>query len=125
MRTGSYMNADFKGDQESEYSWFSVSSSLPGMTISAEKAARQILAATAAGDAEVVLGAPAKLAAQFSGNFPGITANILGLINRGLPDAETRGKKRGRESKTAVSESFVTKLGREAAERYNQYSKVG
>jgi len=124
MRTGSYMNAEFKGDREKEYSWFSVSSSVPGLTMSAENAAKQIVAATAKGTAEIVLGAPHKVAAEFAGLFPGLTSDILSAVNMGLPDSSKTEKRLGRESKTAVSESFLTKLGREAAERYNQHAKV-
>jgi hypothetical protein len=124
MRTGSFLNADFKGDQESEYSWFSVSSSLPGLSISAEKAAREIVEAAANGTAEVVLGAPAKLAANLSRSFPGITADVLGFINRALPESRDRSKKKGRESQTAISESPLTRFGREAAEEYNQRVKA-
>ena len=43
MRTGSPLNAQFKGQHEAEYVWFKVASSIPGVTISAERAARQIL----------------------------------------------------------------------------------
>src|SRR5689334_20889000 len=52
MRTGSYLNASFRGDTDSESAWFSVSSSLPGITIEGSRAARQIVTATARGDAE-------------------------------------------------------------------------
>lgn len=124
MRTGSFLNADFKGDQEAEYSWFSVSSSLPGLTISAEKAARQIVDATAAGTAEVVLGAPAKFAANLSSTFPGITSDILAFVNRALPDSRNRTKKKGRDSRTAVSESPLTALGRRAADEFNQHEQA-
>jgi short-subunit dehydrogenase len=124
MRTGSYVNASFKGKQEREYSWFSLSSSLPGMTISAEKAARQIVNATSKGTAEVVLGAPAKFAAEFSGLLPGVMANILGVVNRVLPDSDDKSTRLGRDSKTAISESFLTKLGKKAGDRYNQGSKT-
>jgi hypothetical protein len=118
------MNAEFKGDREKEYSWFSVSSSVPGLTMSARNAAKQIVAATAKGTAEIVLGAPLKVAAEFAGLFPGLTSDILSAVNMGLPDSSRTEKRLGRESKTAVSESFLTRLGREAAQRYNQHAKV-
>lgn len=124
MRTGSFLNADFKGDQESEYSWFSVSSSLPGLTISADKAAHEIVEAAAAGKAEVVLGAPAKLAANLSRNFPGITSDILAFVNRALPESRDRSKKKGRESRTAVSESILTRFGQRAEDEYNQQAEA-
>ena len=40
MRTGSPMNADVKGQHEAEYAWFAISDSLPGLSMSAERAAR-------------------------------------------------------------------------------------
>ena len=58
MRTGSYLNADFKGDREKESAWFGISSSMPGLTISGERAARQIVDATSRGTAEKVLTTP-------------------------------------------------------------------
>ena len=41
MRTGSPVNAQFKGQHEAEYAWFEIASSLPGFSIAAERAARQ------------------------------------------------------------------------------------
>lgn len=55
MRTGSPRNATFKGQHRAEYAWFTISDSLPFTSISAERAARQILAACKRGEAEVVL----------------------------------------------------------------------
>ena len=63
MRTGSPRNADFAGQHRQEYSWFAVGDSLPGVSISAVAAARKIIRACAYGDAELMLGATAKLAA--------------------------------------------------------------
>src|ERR1051326_3855437 len=81
MRTGSYVNAVFKGDSEREATWFSLSSSLPGMTISAERAAKQILASVRSGRAERILTTQANLLARFHGMFPGLTTDLLGLAN--------------------------------------------
>jgi len=58
MRTGSPRNADFKGQNEAEYAWFKISGSLPLLTISAEKAARDILHACQRGDAQAILSLP-------------------------------------------------------------------
>lgn len=82
MRTGSYVNARFRGDQEAEFTWFGLGASLPGISIAAEHAARIIVDATARGDSEVVLSAPAKVAAAFHGLFPGTTADLLGWVDR-------------------------------------------
>ncbi len=121
MRTGSHVNAFFKGKQEAEYSWFSLGASLPVTSISAEGAARRIVRAVKRGETDVVLTPQAKLAAAVHGVVPGIVQDVLALVNRTLPDGEqVTGRKRGKESKTAVSESFLTKLGRDAAQEYNE-----
>ncbi|MEO8126265.1 MAG: SDR family oxidoreductase [Bryobacteraceae bacterium] len=116
MRTGSYLNAVFKGSAEGEAAWFGVSSSLPLLSISAAAAARQIVAATRNGEAERILGVPAKLLAGFHGLFPGWTADILGLINRALPQGggtvETGANSRILQQGVPFA---ATKLGRDAA----------
>src|SRR6185437_12103861 len=43
MRTGSPRNAFFKGKNEAEYAWFKLGDSLPGLSTSAEHAARRIV----------------------------------------------------------------------------------
>src|SRR5262249_9500692 len=85
MRTGSPWNATFKGQHRIEYAWFSVSDALPVVSLSADRAARQIVAACKRGDAEVILSLPAQLAVLFYGLFPGLTSDLFGLINRFLP----------------------------------------
>jgi short-subunit dehydrogenase len=96
MRTGSYLNADFKGDAEKEAAWFGVSSSLPGLTMSGERAARQIVDAARRGKAEKVLTTPANVLARAHGVAPGLTSEILGLVNRFvLPSGTGTSSKRG------------------------------
>ena len=122
MRTGSPRNATFKGKHRKEYAWFSVSDSLPLISMSAERAARRIVRACARGEAEVVLSAPAKLAVLFNGIFPGATANLLSLFNYLLPRPGGAGKsaRKGRESFSFISPSLITTLTERAAVRNNQ-----
>jgi NAD(P)-dependent dehydrogenase (short-subunit alcohol dehydrogenase family) len=87
MRTGSPLNAAFKGQRPREYSWFAVASSLPVMTISAERAARQILDACRHGDAELVITAQAKLAVLARTIAPGLFSDVMSLVHRLLPRA--------------------------------------
>ena len=120
MRTGSYINAEMKGKQSAEYAWFSLSSSLPGLTAGAQHAARRIVSAVKRGAAEVVITPQAQLLSLIHGIAPGITADALGLINRFLPD-ETGGSRepvRGKHIESAVSQSFLTALGKKAAREY-------
>src|SRR5919106_5152531 len=82
MRTGSPRNAIFRGQHRSEYAWFSISDALPGLSISAESAARRILAAARRGDAEVLFPVAARLAVVASAVAPNLTAAALALADR-------------------------------------------
>ena len=122
MRTGSPRNAIFRGRHQSEYAWFSISDSLPGLSVSAEQAARRILAATKRGDAEVLFPFPARLAAVVNAVAPGLAAGALAAVDRLLPGpgrGET-GRRRGAESQSSLSPSWLTRLGDKAARKYNQ-----
>jgi NAD(P)-dependent dehydrogenase (short-subunit alcohol dehydrogenase family) len=87
MRIGSPINASFKGQRAQEYSWFTVASSLPVMTISAERAARQILGACRRGDAELVITTQAKLAVLARTIAPGLFSGAMSLVHQVLPRA--------------------------------------
>lgn len=122
MRTGSPRNAKFKGKHNAEYTWFSISDALPGLSINAERAAKQIIDACERGDARVVLSAPAKLAIKGNEMFPELAAAVLSLMNRLLPSAGGIGRKSlsGEESFTALSPSPITALNEKAAQQNNQ-----
>ena len=85
MRIGSPINAAFKGQRAQEYSWFAVASSLPVMTISAERAARQILDACRRGDAELVITVQAKLAVIARTIAPQLFSDAMSFVQRLLP----------------------------------------
>jgi len=124
MRTGSTRNALFKGQHRREHAWFSISASLPLLSMAAQDAARQIITACKRGDAELVLTLPGKLASLFHGIFPGLTADLLGAINLLLPGPGGIGteRARGSESENALSNSILTSLGQKAALENNQFS---
>ena len=122
MRTGSPRNAIFRGQHRSEYAWFSISDALPGLSISAERAARRILEACRRGEAEVLFPITARLAAVVNAVAPGTTSAVLGAVDRLLPSAGRRsqGRHRGAESQSWLSPSWLTRLGDRAARTYNQ-----
>jgi short-subunit dehydrogenase len=127
MRTGSPRNAFFKGQHRAEYAWFSISDALPLLSQSAERAARQIIAACQRGDAEVVLSLPAKLATLLHGLFPGSTADLLGLVHRLIlpaPGGIGTARLAGRESTSQLSPSWLTRLNDQAAQRNNEADGV-
>jgi hypothetical protein len=93
--------------------------------MSAERAARQIIAASKRGEAEVVLSIQAKLAVKFPDLFPGLTADLLGLVNRLLPEPGGIGSQRakGKESASVLSPSLLTILNDQAAQRNNEIAR--
>jgi short-subunit dehydrogenase len=122
MRTGSPRNALFKGNNEAEYAWFSISDALPGLSMNANRAARQVVDACARGDSEVVLTVPAKVATLVHGVFPEVTVDVLGVVNRFLPPPGGIGTdvRTGKQSKSKASPSWLTALNERAARENNQ-----
>jgi short-subunit dehydrogenase len=122
MRTGSAIQAHFKGQTEAEYAWFSVSASTPGIAMSADRAADQIIAACRDGRARVELSLPAKLAARIHGMAPGWTVDALGVANRFLPSTVPHRQPpvQGKSIRPAWLPGWLTYFGEKAAVRNNE-----
>ncbi|MBD2716205.1 SDR family oxidoreductase [Microvirga sp. STR05] len=123
MRTGSPRNAILKGQHKKEYAWFSIADSLPAISMDAERAGREIWNACRRGDAEVILGLPAKLLAAFHGLLPGTTADLLSWANRSLPgpaDVVGNEKRFGYEAESEATRSWLTTLTRKAEVENNE-----
>ncbi|MDQ3324020.1 MAG: SDR family oxidoreductase [Acidobacteriota bacterium] len=122
MRTGSHVNATFKGQNEKEYAWFSISDSLPFTSVSAKNAAGQIVEACRNGSAELIISPQAKLAAKVGALFPEFTADALALANKILPSAGGIGENHalGKDSTSWVSPSFLTALSDRESYRNNE-----
>jgi NAD(P)-dependent dehydrogenase (short-subunit alcohol dehydrogenase family) len=122
MRTGSHLNALFKGQHEQEFTWFSIIDSLPVSSIDARRAARQIIEACRRGDPQLLISLQAQAIALLSSLFPDLSARALKLINQLLPEpAGPRGDqtKTGWESQSALAPSVLTRLSDRAAEANN------
>lgn len=122
MRTGSHVNAKFKGRNKLEYAWFSIGNSLPFISMAAEEAAKEILSACQRGEPHVTLTVPAQIAAKFHGFCPGWTAELMALVNAMLPSPGGIGAKTttGKESHSKWSPSSVTVMSDTAAAANNQ-----
>jgi NAD(P)-dependent dehydrogenase (short-subunit alcohol dehydrogenase family) len=125
IRTGSHVNAEFKGDHDREYAWFAAGSATPLLSISAETAANAIVKATVRGDSERILGVPAEALAKLHALFPGLVSDGMLLANKFLPKPESDGSDTRVGSE--MEENFVsymwkkmTASGREAAESLNE-----
>jgi NAD(P)-dependent dehydrogenase (short-subunit alcohol dehydrogenase family) len=123
MRTGSPRNAIFKGQHKAEHAWFAIGDSLPLLSMSAEAAAKCIIEACRQGTAAVTLSLPAKAAHLFHGIFPGLTSDIMAIVNRMLPAPGGIGheRRRGAASQSAAAPSLLTALSDAAAKRNNQF----
>ena len=122
MRTGSHVNALFKGKNELEFAWFSIGNALPITSISAETAAREIIEACREGRAEAVLSVQAQLAAKVNALFPDLVSGIAGLVNQILPGTGGIGEAKvpGKESTSFISPSFITTNLDEASVKNNE-----
>ncbi|GFE71381.1 SDR family oxidoreductase [Chroococcus sp. FPU101] len=122
IRTGSTENAYFKGHHRAEYTWFTISDSLPILSMSAEAVARKILAGCRRGDSEIITSLPAIIGIRFHGVFPGLTSDILSWVNRLLPENGGIGSDRiiGKDSHSSITSSLLTALSQRAARQNNQ-----
>ncbi len=113
MRTGSHVNARFKGQHEKEFAWFAVSAALPLFSTSARRAARQILAACRLGRPRLIITPQARLLHFVNALFPGLAAAGQNLAVRLLPGAAASGGhqlKSGWESRSPALPAFLTRL---------------
>jgi NAD(P)-dependent dehydrogenase (short-subunit alcohol dehydrogenase family) len=88
MRTGSHVNALFKGQHQAEFAWFSIGNAFPLASVSERRAARSVVDACRHGAAHLTIGVPARLAIIGNALFPELTADIMAWVNRMLPDPE-------------------------------------
>ncbi len=131
MRTGSHVNASFKGRSQEEYAWFSILAGLPLFSINATRAANQIIQACRQGRSELIVTTQAKVAVIAQTLAQGLVARILALVNTLLPKPNTaNGKpipsmndreKTGWDSMSKWSPSALTHLADKAIEENNEH----
>jgi NAD(P)-dependent dehydrogenase (short-subunit alcohol dehydrogenase family) len=125
MRTGSYLNAEFAGEEdgrEAMYRLFSTMSSLPGLTADGQDAARHFVKAIRRGDTYTIYPPQYVLVSKIHDIAPALTASAMSLVSRAFPAT-------GDQNTVVEGESiddrlpaygpwrFLTSLGRQAADR--------
>ncbi len=124
MRTGSHVNAKFKGQHAAEFAWFSISNSMPLISISAERAAAQILEACRHRRPEITLTLAARAAVIGNAIFPSLTGHLMNMVNRFLPNAtDSAGSqvRSGSESRArGKAPGWLTSLADRATARNNE-----
>ncbi len=123
MRTGSYLNAEFKGASKGEFAWFGLLGNLPGFSVAAEYAARRIREALQSHDKVCTISLPAKILIACEAVAPESTRAFLELVNRYmLPQSSGKQAERGKMLNPALNAVFqgLTALGRTAARDLNE-----
>ena len=123
MRTGSHVNAKFKGKHDSEFAWFAVSAAAPLISMNAERAARKILAACRRGQPSLTLTYAGRTAILGNALFPNLTGYAMKIVNRFLPKAA--GKDAGNQSRTGsetrrLLPAWMTRFADRATLRNNE-----
>ncbi|HEV2843453.1 MAG TPA: SDR family oxidoreductase [Thermoanaerobaculia bacterium] len=123
MRTGSHVNALFKGKREEEFTWFALGDSTPLTSMAARRAARRILDACRYGQPALILTPQAKVGVAVANLAPNLTARLQELADRMLPGPageDGREAKPGWQSSSRWAPSVLTRLSDEAAVENNE-----
>jgi hypothetical protein len=123
MRTGSHLNAYFKGQHKKEYALFAVANASPLLSTRSETAAQQIIEACRYGQAEIIITPQARLLRLANSLFPNLVADTFGLVNLLLPTAlqpDGNLPKLGSESRSPIAPSVLTAAADRAANRNNE-----
>lgn len=123
MRTGSHLNAYFKGQHRKEYALFSIANASRLFSTSSEDAARKIIEACRYGRAELVITPQARLLRLANSLFPSFVAETMALVNRTLPKTPGRPgdtPRRGSDSQSLIAPSVLTRSADQAATRNNE-----
>ena len=127
MRTGSAYNAWFTGQHRREFAWFHISDSIPGISIGARRAARQIIEACRHGDAELIITPSARMAVLLNAVSPGTMARVMAFGNGLLPLPGDGGSeaRSGWQSVSQLAPSALTKLSDRASVENNEVPVAG
>jgi NAD(P)-dependent dehydrogenase (short-subunit alcohol dehydrogenase family) len=122
MRTGSHMNAKFKGKHDAEFAWFAMSAGAPLISMNADRAAHKILAACRRGQPSLTLTFAARTAILGNALFPNFTGYLMKLVNYFLPEA---GDDEGNQSRAGsqlprLMPGWLTRLADRAAKKNNE-----
>src|SRR5262245_20287722 len=127
MRTGSHVNAIFKGIHQREFAWFSIAAGMPVVSINAQRAASQIVEACRSGRAALTITPAARFATIANGLLPNLVSRSMRVMNVLLPRSgvERVYARTGWESSSAWAPSPLTRLADRAIDRNNEDRATG
>jgi short-subunit dehydrogenase len=115
MRTGSPIQAVFKGDHEKEFAWFAAGDNLPGVSMSANLAAKKILQAARERRSELIPTGLGKVRLGAAFVFPELMAFTMALMNRLLPRGRSMRYQTGASSRRQFDQSHWNRFLRDRA----------
>ena len=122
MRTGSHVNAKFKGNHDAEFAWFSAGAGAPLISMDADRAARKIVAACRRGQPSLTLTFGARGAIAGNALFPNLTGYAMKIVNRFLPDVadESGAQSRAGSELPRLTPEWMTRLADRATKKNNE-----
>ena len=122
MRTGSHVNAKFKGKHDAEFAWFSAGAGAPLISMDADRAARKIIAAFRRGQPSLTLTFAARGAIAGNALFPNLTGHTMKIVNRFLPDVadESGEQSRAGAELPRITPEWMTRLADRAMRKNNE-----
>jgi NAD(P)-dependent dehydrogenase (short-subunit alcohol dehydrogenase family) len=122
MRTGSHVNAKFKGNHDAEFAWFSASAGAPLVSMDADRAARKIVAACRRGQPALTLTFAARGAIAGNALFPNFTGYAMKIVNRLLPGVADESGEQSRPGSELprIAPEWMTRLADRATKQNNE-----
>lgn len=126
LRTGSPLQALFKGDMQKEFAWFANADVMPGLSMDADEAAKAILEAAREQRTELILPALGRLRLLAEVLLPELMAVSMSALNQILPQKNSLEMKTGAELKTKDSYLFsaLKDTQDQAEKKWNQSPKT-
>jgi len=126
IRTGSPIQAVFKGDTKKEFSWFASADVLPGLSSAASSVATSIIEAAREGKSELITSFAGKARMATSALFPELMLWTMQALNKWLPKSKANRYQTGAQSRTSSSYLIPGLRGRseEAEHELNQVEKT-
>jgi NAD(P)-dependent dehydrogenase (short-subunit alcohol dehydrogenase family) len=129
MRTGSYLNAYYSGDEEGRkavYRAFVPLSSLPLLSAGTVSAARAFVRAIKRGEAEYIYPPLYGVVSRLHGLAPATTSRVMSIVDRLLPKTDAgstteRGMTIDHDLEGSGAWRTLTSLGRKAAGEFREY----
>ncbi len=125
LRTGSPIQAVFKGDAKKEFSWFANADVMPGLSLDPSVAAEKIVEASRERRSELIPSFIGRLRMVVGTVLPELMLVTMGIVNQLMPKGKNKTYKTGAQCLT--DDTYLTKglkqASRHAEESWNQKQK--